>query len=179
MTTPGDLAVGAFSDNPPWQIRPETLAWRDELGDLRDAARAEVPALMRRRLLPPLGRFVITAIRLSRALITWWLFDRRKGAEISGAGLSRRLREAFEALGPTYIKLGQIISSGHGLFPQYLVDEFKRCRDRVPAGIVRHGPRGRRGRSRPIHRGGLQQLRTHAVGRGVDRPGAPCHASYG
>lgn len=34
---------------------------------------------------------------------------------------------------PTYIKLGQIISSGEGLFPDELVTEFKRCRDRVPA----------------------------------------------
>jgi ubiquinone biosynthesis protein len=133
MTAPGDLAVGAFSEHPPWEIRPEALTWRHELDDLRDAARAEVPVLMRRRLVPPLGRFVITGIRLSRALIVWWLLDRRKGPEISGAGLSRRLREAFETLGPTYIKLGQIISSGQGLFPEYLVDEFKRCRDRVPA----------------------------------------------
>jgi ubiquinone biosynthesis protein len=46
--------------------------------------------------------------------------------------LSRRLREAAEDLGPTYIKLGQIISSGEGLFPAELVDEFKRCRDQVP-----------------------------------------------
>jgi len=36
-------------------------------------------------------------------------------------------------LGPTYIKLGQIISSGEGLFPEELVREFKLCRDRVRA----------------------------------------------
>jgi ligand-binding sensor domain-containing protein len=34
----------------------------------------------------------------------------------SRAELSRRLRTAAEALGPTYIKLGQIISAGEGLF---------------------------------------------------------------
>ena len=34
--------------------------------------------------------------------------------------------------GPTYIKLGQIVSGGEGLFPQELVDEFKMLRDRVP-----------------------------------------------
>jgi ubiquinone biosynthesis protein len=43
------------------------------------------------------------------------------------------LRQAAEALGPTYIKLGQIISSGEGLFPAELVAEFKKCRDQVPA----------------------------------------------
>src|SRR3546814_19587379 len=30
------------------------------------------------------------------------------------------------------IKLGQIISSGEGIFPEELVGEFKRCRDQVP-----------------------------------------------
>ena len=49
------------------------------------------------------------------------------------AELSRRLRLAAETLGPTFIKLGQIISSGEGLFPPELVGEFKRCRDQVPA----------------------------------------------
>ena len=49
------------------------------------------------------------------------------------ADVSLRLRKAAEALGPTYIKLGQIISSGEGLFPAELVDEFKRCRDQVRA----------------------------------------------
>ncbi|NBO84690.1 MAG: AarF/ABC1/UbiB kinase family protein, partial [Actinobacteria bacterium] len=40
---------------------------------------------------------------------------------------------AIERLGSTYIKLAQIISSGEGLFPAELVEEFKRCRDQVPA----------------------------------------------
>ena len=35
-------------------------------------------------------------------------------------------------MGSTYIKLGQIISSGEGLFPAELVNEFKLCRDQVP-----------------------------------------------
>ena len=50
----------------------------------------------------------------------------------SRADLSRRLRIVFERLGPTYIKLGQIVSSGRGMFPDELVDEFTRCRDQVP-----------------------------------------------
>ena len=39
---------------------------------------------------------------------------------------------AFGHLGPTYIKLGQIVSGGEGLFPEELVSEFKLLRDRVP-----------------------------------------------
>jgi ubiquinone biosynthesis protein len=42
------------------------------------------------------------------------------------------MRKAVERLGSTYIKLGQIISSGEGLFPAELVNEFKLCRDQVP-----------------------------------------------
>ena len=47
-------------------------------------------------------------------------------------GISRRLRVAAEQLGPTYIKLGQIVASGDGIFPPELVAEFKWCRDQVP-----------------------------------------------
>jgi ubiquinone biosynthesis protein len=57
---------------------------------------------------------------------------RRRSGTASRADLSRRLRIVFERLGPTYIKLGQIVSSGKGLFPDELVEEFKRCRDQVP-----------------------------------------------
>ena len=62
----------------------------------------------------------------------WLLRERRQGAVASRAGLSHRLRRAFERLGPAYIKLGQIISSGRGLFPAELVEEFAACRDQVP-----------------------------------------------
>ena len=60
------------------------------------------------------------------ALIAWFLVGRRKGGSDSRADLSRRMRHGAETLGPTYIKLGQIISSGEGIFPTELVQEF--CR---------------------------------------------------
>ncbi len=56
-----------------------------------------------------------------------------RGAPSSRAGLSRRLRLAAEHFGPTYIKLVPVISSGEGLFPAELVDEFRKCRDQVRA----------------------------------------------
>ena len=73
---------------------------------------------------------------LGAALGPWWARRRRHrfaSPEASRADVSRRLRHAAEHLGPTYIKLGQIISSGEGLFPKELVSEFKLCRDQVPA----------------------------------------------
>ncbi|HLX77684.1 MAG TPA: AarF/UbiB family protein [Acidimicrobiales bacterium] len=67
------------------------------------------------------------------AIGCWYFLERRRGPAASRAGLSRRLRIAFQHLGPTYIKLGQILSSGEGIFPPELVGEFKLLRDRVPA----------------------------------------------
>ncbi|MCA1665201.1 MAG: hypothetical protein LC659_13205 [Myxococcales bacterium] len=41
------------------------------------------------------------------------------------------VRRAFEDLGPTYLKLGQIIASSHGLFPDAYCKEFQKTLDRV------------------------------------------------
>jgi ubiquinone biosynthesis protein len=130
---PADLAVGAFSSSAPWFVDPAAMAWRAGIEELRRQTRAEAPRLTRRRRVPPgLRVFRVTAL-LSRALLGWYLGDRRKGTAGSRAGLSLRLRRTFERLGPTYIKLGQILSSGEGLFPEELVAEFRLCRDQVPA----------------------------------------------
>jgi ubiquinone biosynthesis protein len=127
-----DLSVGAFSDTPPWIVEPDALVWRRGLDRVRATTRAEVPKLTRRRLLPPGVRVVRTGVLLSRALGGWYLGERRSGDQsASRAGLSQRLRTAFEKLGPTYIKLGQIISSGEGIFPEELVAQFRLLRDQV------------------------------------------------
>lgn len=44
----------------------------------------------------------------------------------------RIVRHTFEFLGPTFIKLGQVIASSPGLFPKRYADEFQHCLDRVP-----------------------------------------------
>ena len=82
--------------------------------------------------LPPLGRLALVVGRVGGALGVWAVGARRKGPPYSRRDLSRRLRIAFGHLGPTYIKLGQIVSGGEGLFPEELVTEFKLLRDRVP-----------------------------------------------
>jgi ubiquinone biosynthesis protein len=130
---PADLAFGAFSSHPPWVLDLERLSWSAGIDELRARTRAEAPRLTRTRRLPPGSRVVRVAALLGTALGGWYLGDRRRGTHQSRAGLSRRLRRAFERLGPTYIKLGQILSSGEGLFPEELVSEFRLCRDQVPA----------------------------------------------
>jgi len=91
-----------------------------------------VPQWLAQRRWPPVRRFLLAVGRIGWALLAWKLREGRRPGAASRRGLSRRLRQAFEALGPAYIKLGQIISSGRGLFPEELVEEFKRCRDQVP-----------------------------------------------
>src|SRR5581483_8053499 len=129
-----DLEIGAFSPHGPWEIDPDSLVWRRGLDRVRAATAASVPQLTRRRKLPPGKRVVRVGALLGKALGGWFLTDKRSGDQhVSRAGLSRRLRQAFERLGPTYIKLGQILSSGDGIFPEELVAEFRLLRDRVPA----------------------------------------------
>jgi ubiquinone biosynthesis protein len=131
-TPPPDAHLGAFSSDGPWTIDLAGLRWREGIDHLRAQSQAEVPELIRARRLPPLGRFTEAAILIGGALLGWTARERRTGGVPSRAGLSNRLRRAFERLGPAYIKLGQIVSSGQGFFPPELVDEFKRCRDQVP-----------------------------------------------
>jgi ubiquinone biosynthesis protein len=132
-TPPADHALGSFSDDPPWIVDPETMTWRVGIDALRAQVRAQVPDLVGRRRIPPPGRVAEALYHVGGALLRWGLRERRAGGTVSREGVSRRLRVAFTRLGPTYIKLGQIISGGEGLFPPELVAEFKLLRDRVPA----------------------------------------------
>ncbi|MHA3050048.1 ABC1 kinase family protein [Acinetobacter sp. ANC 4639] len=45
---------------------------------------------------------------------------------------ARLMRETFEELGSTYIKLGQFIASTPSLFPREFVEEFQGCLDQTP-----------------------------------------------
>ena len=131
-----DLAWGAFSDHGPWVLDPDDVAWKAGNECRRDQVRAAVPRLTKRRLLPP-GRRVVNIAAGFVWAVAGWKLARKLGKVDEGspskAMLSQRLRVASEQLGSTFIKLGQIISSGEGVFPPELVSEFKKCRDQVPA----------------------------------------------
>jgi ubiquinone biosynthesis protein len=129
---PADHDIGSFSDTPPWIVDRAELRWLPPLAATRRAVRAEIPRLTRPSLLPPARRVVKVTHHLGWAVGRWAVGKRRAGGSVSRADLSRRLRIAAETLGPTYIKLAQIISSGEGLFPEELVAETKKCRDQVP-----------------------------------------------
>lgn len=128
-----DVENFAFTDNGPWVLDRSELTWTTGIKVLRSSTRKQIPGLTARRTVPPPRRLMVVSGRLGKAVVGWLVLDRPKGGADSRAGLSHRLRIAAEKLGPTYIKLGQIISSGAGLFPAELVEEFKACRDQVPA----------------------------------------------
>lgn len=133
---PSDLGWGSFTDDAPWVLDRDEIRWAHLAVTLRRQAQAEVPGLVAASKLPPGARVLTVVAHLGRAIAPWIYHKRRHhfdSPEASRADVSRRMRVAAEALGPTYIKLGQIISSGEGLFPAELVNEFKKCRDQVPA----------------------------------------------
>ena len=130
-TASPDTEFGTFSDAGPWVIDLDALAWRPGLDGVRRRLTASLPRLTRPGTLPPVRRLATTVRHAGPALALWYLRERRRGGTESIAGISRRLRVVAERLGPTYIKLGQIIASGDGVFPPELVAEFKWCRDQV------------------------------------------------
>jgi len=125
-----DVASYAFTDHGPWVVEPDALAWRVGVDEVRARTRGEVPSLLATHRLPPLGRLARSVVGLGWPLSVWYV--RERGTPRSRPGLSRRLRRAFEQLGSTYVKLGQIVSAFEGLFPDELVTEFKKLRDQVP-----------------------------------------------
>jgi aarF domain-containing kinase len=80
---------------------------------------------------------IVASRTVRRVLATTWV-----GFKATGSAVGLRLggnrspgpvvvRRAFEELGPTYIKLGQLVASSQGLFPEAYCLEFRKCLDRV------------------------------------------------
>ncbi len=128
-----DTAKFAFTDNGPWVVKESELKWAVGIDRLRERTNALVPELTTPGKLPPGLRVIRTGRILGGALALWRIKEKPKGGAVSRAGVSKRLRVGFAQLGPTYIKMGQIISSGEGIFPPELVLEFRILRDKVPA----------------------------------------------
>jgi ubiquinone biosynthesis protein len=133
-----DRDVGAFTADGPWEVVPGEMPWRAGIDDLRHRAAARVPGMIRSRRLPP-ARGAVVAARLLRAVVPWAVRGRgRRDDPAVRSQLPAALRPAFESLGPTFIKLGQLIASAEGMMPETWVTEFKRCRDRVPPEPLDH-----------------------------------------
>ena len=121
----------SFTDDPPWQLDLDQLVWAQGIDAIRTRERDRVPSLVTPRRVPPVLRLFEVVGRVLPGVVAWLVVGRHQG-EAGRARLARRLRRAFEKLGPTYIKLGQIVSSGEGMIPAEVVKEFRLLRDRVP-----------------------------------------------
>jgi ubiquinone biosynthesis protein len=61
-----------------------------------------------------------------------WLYSRDGTIDLSSAPMEVRLRKAMEELGPTFIKIGQILSTRRDLIPDTLADEFAQLQADCP-----------------------------------------------
>jgi ubiquinone biosynthesis protein len=104
----------------------KTTPAQADLSDLGPAARAVTG-------LDSLERTVAVAVAAVRILagVSCDRLCRRRGS--FDAILARRVRRAFERLGPTFVKVGQLMASSPGSVPKAWVDEMAHCRDEVPA----------------------------------------------
>ncbi|HEX9919962.1 MAG TPA: AarF/UbiB family protein [Candidatus Methylomirabilis sp.] len=75
--------------------------------------------------------YLVVLLRLRNILPLRHRFE-REGEGLQAVTIPTRIRLAFEELGPTFIKMGQILSSRPDLIPPSFVEEFKRLQDRVP-----------------------------------------------
>ncbi|WP_422629043.1 ABC1 kinase family protein [Rhodococcus sp. (in: high G+C Gram-positive bacteria)] len=108
-------AVGPYAGGPPPDAVHVDLPRLDRFGPT-ELGRALVVA-------------VVMVINVLLKVLAWPLRpDRRSIVDAAAEGVV----DAFEILGPTFVKLGQLIASSSGLFPRPLADACLRCLDDVP-----------------------------------------------
>lgn len=93
--------------------------------DLRNVAPTDVARLI--EIIFTLGRHgVLTVARRGPYLVM-------QPRERAPRAMAVAMRHSFAHLGPTFVKLGQLVASSPGLFPDVFSQEFRRLLDRVPA----------------------------------------------
>ena len=115
--SPGTLSHfrGPFADGPPEAALQVDTPPLDQFG------------------LAELKRMIVIYLTITACILKALLAKaarRRRGSWATAA--SDGAIDAFEALGPTFVKLGQLIASSPGLFPAPLSNAALRCLDEVP-----------------------------------------------
>ncbi len=76
--------------------------------------------------------YILTQLGLGRAITPGLERLRFSSSEILRATPAERVRMAIEELGPTFVKLGQILSTRGDLLPAELIRELEKLQDTVP-----------------------------------------------
>ena len=101
-------------------------------------------------------------------------FGRRRHLD---APRGQRLRQALEALGPIFVKFGQVLSTRRDLLPPDIADELAMLQDRVPPFPSAGGGGDHRARLQAAAGRRLRELRARAGGQRLDRAGALRHGA--
>ena len=172
---PADLAFGAFSSHPPWVLdldRPVAGARASTSSGPAPGPRP--PGSPAGVGFPPGPGSVRVGVVAGHGPGRLVRPSTAAGAStvVTGRAVAPAAPRPSSGSGPTYIKLGQILSSGEGIFPEELVAEFRLLPRPGPGRALR---RGARASSRPTWAGPsserLQRVRPHAHRGGLDRPG--------
>src|SRR3954463_4865897 len=92
-----DLALGAFTDNGPWDVDPDAMAWRTDVDRLRAQAAAQVPEMIKPRKLPP-RRGATIALKLVASAGPWVVRNRKRlDNPAAQTELASMLRPVFES----------------------------------------------------------------------------------
>ena len=85
-----------------------------------------------RQILGVLARhgFEDISIRLSGVRLLRWLF--KPGPQAHRIPIERRLRIVLEELGPTFVKLGQVMATRPDILPMNVINELQKLHDDVP-----------------------------------------------
>jgi predicted unusual protein kinase regulating ubiquinone biosynthesis (AarF/ABC1/UbiB family) len=108
---------GPYADGPPEEALAVEIPSLDRFG----------PAELRRVAVIAIVLLVSVIRRLARRLLS----GRRSGRSLVTTA-SEGLVDGFEHLGPTFVKVGQLIASSPGVFPPALADAALRTLDEVP-----------------------------------------------
>ena len=106
-------------------------------------------------------------------------FAKGTGARSGGEKLAQRystyarLRMVAEEMGPTFVKLGQLLSQRPDLLPKEMILEFRKLQDSVTPPGLRGYKKAGGGVPGPPLGGGLQPVRGKVPGQRLHGPGAP------
>jgi predicted unusual protein kinase regulating ubiquinone biosynthesis (AarF/ABC1/UbiB family) len=127
MTPPVEPFTGPYAQGAPAPALRIVAPSLTRFGARELVRGAEIVAVLAVRLALAVGRFVVR-----RPRVVWqWRRDPTARAELAAAA-SAGLVDGFMALGPTFVKLGQLIASSPGMFPAPLADACLRTLDNVP-----------------------------------------------